>query len=124
MRHKLLSLSWLLLALLFGFGINYTLSYFEYYKEIAGIGNAEFVDEVKVTTLSVPVPNEVLVGISNNEKTEAGYLYKVNFYVNFAKRATANMQWAPGEALGTEHLVRFTDIDSEGISSIGVEVTR
>lgn len=94
------------------------------YKQIAGIGNTEFIDEVTVTELRVASPTKVQVIVKSKSSTVASTVYTVDLYLNGAKSGTSTVSWTASQIPDTEKTISFSGLSLGIVTSIGVDVTR
>ena len=122
MKSKILSIVFAVLLILIFYSSAMAIT--ALYKQIAGIGNTDFVDEVIVTELRVASPTKVQVIVKSKSSTVANVVYTVNLYLDGAKSGTSTISWTSGQIPDTEKTINFSGLSLGAVTSIGVEVTR
>jgi len=95
------------------------------YKQVTGIGNVDYSDEVTVTNIRVTGPSKVQVTMVSNVTTVPDYVYTVTLYLDsVAVVPTTTVTWPLVQIPGVPKNVSFTGLTLGPVASIGVEVTK
>lgn len=94
------------------------------YKQLAGLGNVEFVDQVQVTEIAIVSPTKIKTVIKSIISTEAGYVYKVNIYLDGVNTANQTVSWGSGQIPNIEKTLNFSGLSLGSVTIIGIEVIR
>ena len=122
MRKLLIALVFVLAIGFASWGVGYAIS--QLYKEVAGIGNAVFLDQVTVTDVIVSGQHVIRARLTSNAGTEADYAYTVALYLDSVEQATDTVTWSAPQIPGTTKMVIFSSLDLSLVTTYGVEVRR
>mgnify|MGYP001618652572 CR=1 FL=1 len=104
------------------YGVGYAFT--QFYKQVAGVGTVEFVDQATVQDVSVIGADKVKVKVQSNSLTEAGYSYTVAFYLDGEQVATQTVSWTAPQIPGVSKNLTFTGLALAPVTQYGVEVRR
>lgn len=106
-----------------GYGVGYAITSF--YKQLVGIGNVVYSNEVAVKDIKVAGPTKVKVIVESTANTEADYAYTVTLYLDFVDVVPGQqVSFTAGEIPGTKKTKTFTGLSLGTVTDIGAEVTR
>ena len=96
----------------------------QFYKQISGVGNVDFNNEVTISDIQVTGPSRVTVRLTSNVETEADHVYSVTLYLDFVPSASSTVSWTAPQVPGMTKMVQFTGLSLGAAGGIGVEVIR
>lgn len=113
----------LLSAALASYSVGYAIT--SYYKQIVGIGNTIFTNEVIVKDIKIAGQDKVKVVVESTVLTEANFVYRVTLYLDFVDVVPSqDISFAAGEIPGTKKTKTFAGLALGPVTDIGAEVTR
>jgi len=122
MRKLLVALVFVVAIGFASWGAGYAIS--QLYKEVAGIGNAVFLDQVTVTDVIVSGQHVIRARLTSNASTEADYSYTVVLYLDSIEQAFDIVSWSAPQIPGVTKMVVFSSLDLGSVTTYGVEVRR
>lgn len=95
-----------------------------FYKQLTGIGNVEFNQEVTVSNIQVTGSDKIKVSLTSSATTIPATTYTVTLYLDYASESSYTISWSAAEIPGTIKRHDFTGLSLASVSNINVEVTR
>jgi len=95
-----------------------------FYKQLVGVGNVSFSQEVNISDIKIAGSDKVKVNLTSTALTEADYVYTVSLYLDFVNIDSTTVSYTAGQIPAFTKKVDFTGVALGGATDIGVEVTR
>lgn len=92
-------------------------------KNVAGLGQMTYTDEVTVVDIKVKSLSKVVIELESNDATVVDRVYQVYLYLDDVKVEPAQeVSWAGGEIPGVKKKVEFTGLDLLLVDVVDAEV--
>lgn len=124
MRKKIIFAILVAVALIFiSFSAGYAIN--GLYKQVTGLGNASYSDEVTVTNLQRLTPTKVRTVLTSTINTVADQIYTVTLFADGLSVGTPQtISWSAVQIPGVNQNVIFTGLSLGDVTDLNVEVTK
>ena len=123
MRRLALILAIVIGVMFASYGVGYAITSF--YKQLVGVGNVTFNQEVDIFNIQVTGPSSVKVITQSTANTEADYVYTVTLYLDFeAVAPTQTVSFTAPQIPDVKKTITFSSLSLGAVSDVGAEVTR